>query len=122
MLYRLAADALLVLHGLFIVFAVLGGLSVLWRRWMLPVHLGCALWAAAVVGMGWLCPITPLEQHFRRAAGQEGYSGGFIEHYLLAAIYPEGLTREVQVALSVGVVVVNVLIYGVVWRRLRRRA
>ncbi len=119
MAYRLLADALLVLHGLFIVFAVLGGLAVLWRRWMLLVHLTCALWAATVVGMGWICPLTPLEQRFRLAAGQAGYSGGFIEHYLMSAIYPDGLTRNVQMVLSFAVVLVNVLIYRAVYKRLR---
>jgi Protein of Unknown function (DUF2784) len=119
--YRLAADALLVFHGLFIVFAVLGGLAVLWRCWMLWIHLACAAWAAMVVSMGWICPLTPLEQRYRLLAGQQGYSGGFIEHYLMAAIYPDGLTRGVQVALGLGVMVVNVLIYAWVWRLVSKR-
>jgi Protein of Unknown function (DUF2784) len=119
MTYHLLANAILVVHALFIVFAVLGGLTVLWRRWMLPLHLASALWATVVVVMGWICPLTPLEQRFRLAAGQAGYSGGFIEHYLLSAIYPDGLTRNVQVVLGMCVVVVNVLVYRIVW--LRRR-
>jgi Protein of Unknown function (DUF2784) len=121
MTYRLAADTLLVVHGLFIVFAVFGGLSVLWRRWMLWIHLASAAWAATVVSMGWICPLTPLEQRFRLLAGQQGYSGGFIEHYLMAAIYPDGLTREVQVALGLGVIVANLLIYTWVWSLIRKK-
>jgi Protein of Unknown function (DUF2784) len=119
--YRLAADALLVVHGLFIVFAVFGGITVLWRRWMLWIHLACAAWAATVVVMGWICPLTPLEQRFRLLAGQQGYSGGFIEHYLMAAIYPDGLTREVQVALGLGVLLANALIYAWVWLSISKK-
>jgi hypothetical protein len=121
---RLLADAVLVFHALFIAFAVFGGLialsSALSRRgttfsiW-LCLHLACATWAATVVIMGWQCPLTPIEQNLRIAAGQQGYSSSFIEHYLLAAIYPEGLTRPIQIMLGIGVVVFNALVYGLAW-------
>ncbi len=120
--WRVLADAVLVFHGLFIVFAVLGGPLVLrWRALLWP-HLACALWAATVVSMGWLCPLTPLEQHLRALAGQQGYSGGFVEHYLLAAIYPEGLTRGVQVALGLGVLVINAFAYALIWRKFNKNS
>ena len=119
---RLAADALVLLHAGFIVFAVFGGLlTFAGRRWMW-LHLPAASWAATVVIMGWICPLTPWEQRLRAAAGQQGYSGGFIEHYLLAAIYPEGLTRTVQVALGVAVVGFNLVVYGLLIRSRRRAA
>jgi Protein of Unknown function (DUF2784) len=117
---RLLADAVLVFHALFIAFAVFGGLIAVWRRgktygFLLCLHLACAAWAATIVIMGWICPLTPLEQTLRQAAGQQGYANSFIEHYLLAAIYPEGLTRPVQIALGIGVVVFNALVYGLAW-------
>ncbi len=119
MIARLAADALVLLHAGFIVFAVFGGLLALKnRRWMW-LHLPAAAWAASVVTMGWICPLTPWEQTLRAAAGQQGYSGGFIEHYVLAAIYPDGLTRTIQIALGTGVVAFNLIVYGVVHRRRR---
>ena len=121
MAYQLLADLLLVVHAAFIVFATLGGLLVLHRRWWLWLHLPAAAWAAAVVAMGWICPLTPWEQSLRIAAGQEGFGGGFIEHYLLSVIYPEGLTRGIQIWLAVGVLVVNSLVYGAVWRTARRQ-
>ena len=68
---------------------------------------------------GWTCPLTSWEQALRLAAGQRGHEGGFMEHYLLAAIYPDGLTRNVQIFLGVGVVLINVLIYAWVWRSRR---
>jgi hypothetical protein len=120
-LLQLAANTVLLLHAAFIVFAVLGAWLALRWRWIVWLHLPCALWAAWVVGLGWVCPLTPLENHLRNAAGQTGYTGGFIEHYLLAMIYPEGLTRSVQVWLAVGVVLCNTIAYAVLWRRRMQR-
>ncbi len=114
---RLLADAILILHASFILFAIFGGLLTYrngqWKKPWLILHLACAAWAATVVIMGWICPLTPLEQQLRIAAGQQGYTTSFIEHYLLAAIYPDGLTRFVQIALGLGVVLLNAVIYGV---------
>lgn len=86
-----------------------------WRRfaWL---HLPAAAWGSLVVVMGWRCPLTPLENALRRLAGLEGYSGGFIEHYLAAAIYPAGLTRPMHVALGVALLLVNAAVY---WRVIR---
>lgn len=122
MVHSFLADVVLVTHGLFVLFVVLGGLLVLrWRRtaW---VHLPCALWGAWVELAGWVCPLTPLEVTLRRRAGEAGYAGGFIEHYVTALLYPEGLTREVQVALGILVIVLNLGVYAVVWRRGRAPA
>jgi phosphotransferase system glucose/maltose/N-acetylglucosamine-specific IIC component len=117
MAYQFLANLLLVLHAGFIGFAVFGGLMVLHRRWWVCLHLPAAVWAATVVSMGWICPLTPWEQELRRAAGQQGFTGGFIEHYLLAAIYPDGLTRGIQIWLGAGVTALNLLVYGFVWKK-----
>jgi hypothetical protein len=117
-----AADALVLLHGAFILFAVFGGLLALRSRGLMWLHLPAAAWASAVVIMGWTCPLTPLEQSLRAVAGKQGYTGGFVEHYILTAIYPEGLTRPIQAALGGGVLAFNLLVYGWVWRRSRRAA
>ena len=112
--YRILADGVVVLHGLFIVFVVLGGLLALrWRRVAL-VHLPCAIWGGIVEFMGWVCPLTPLENRLRRAAGESGYDGGFVEQYLIPLMYPGDLDREMQVVLGLLVVFVNALVYGVV--------
>jgi hypothetical protein len=117
-----AADAVLLLHGVFILFVVAGGLLAL--RWPLAaaVHLPCAAWGAYIEFSGGICPLTPLEQRLRALAGEAGYSGGFIEHYLLPLIYPAGLTPTVQVVLGSGVIVVNLIVYGLVLRRRRSGA
>ena len=120
MLDRVAADAVLVLHLGFIVFALLGAVLALRWCWMPLVHLPAAAWGVYIELSGRVCPLTWLENHFRLRAGQAGYSESFIEHYLLAVIYPSGLTREVQFVLAGVVLAVNVAIYT--WLLLRARS
>ncbi len=119
MLYRALADLVVFAHVAFIVFVLLGGLLALrWPRapWL---HLPAAVWGVAVELLGWFCPLTPLETHLRRASGAAGYSGGFVERYLIPIVYPAELTRELQLLLGCAVLGSNVAIYLVVWRRLR---
>jgi hypothetical protein len=115
--YRLLADLVLILHAAFVAFVMLGALAVLrWPR-MAWVHLPVALWGAGIEFAGGICPLTPLENHWRRLAGEQGYPGGFVEHYVIAVLYPEGLTRQVQFVLGALVLLVNVTIYAWVLRR-----
>jgi hypothetical protein len=115
--YRLLADAVLLLHLGFILFAVFGALLVARRRRWLPLHLAAAGWGFLVEATGAFCPLTWAEIHFRQLAGQAGYEGGFIDHYLLPLIYPAGLTRNLQLALGLGVLAINALLYAWIWRR-----
>lgn len=116
MIYRLLADLLVVLHAGFVAFVVAGGLLVLrWRR-LAWVHLPVAAWGALISFTGWICPLTPWEQHLRRLGGEAGYHGSFIEHYLLPVLYPRGLTRTHQVILGLLVLLVNGAIYArLIW-------
>jgi Protein of Unknown function (DUF2784) len=118
--YRLAADAVLVLHACFVLFVVLGGLLALRRPRFAWIHLPAAAWGAAIEFFGWTCPLTPLEQALRRRGGEAGYSGGFVEHYVVALLYPQGLTRGLQLALGLFVLAVNLAVYFWVWHRARR--
>jgi hypothetical protein len=112
MYYRLAADFIVILHLGFVCFVVAGGLLVLkWHR-LAVVHIPAALWGALVEFQGWFCPLTPLEQQLRQAGGQAGYSGGFVERYLLPVLYPPGLDREVQMLLGTAVVAINLAVYA----------
>jgi hypothetical protein len=118
MSYRLLADLLVGLHLAFVLFVVLGGLLVLRWPWLAWAHLPAAIWGAWIEAAGWICPLTPVENDLRRAAGQAGYPGGFIEHYILPVLYPPGLTREAQHVLAAAVVAINLAAYGVLlWRR-----
>jgi len=117
MLYRVAADGVLALHLAFVLFALLGGFLVLRRVGLAWLHLPAVAWAAFIEFSGRICPLTPLEDALRQAAGDAGYAGDFLEHYLLAMIYPEGLTHDVQIILGATVVIVNVAIYALILRR-----
>jgi hypothetical protein len=119
MWYRSAADGVLVAHLAFVLFVVLGGLLALrWPR-VAWVHVPVAVYGAAIEFIGFVCPLTPLEVWLRRQGGQAGYSGGFIEHYVTAALYPSGLTREIQLVLGTAVLLLNAIVYAV-WLRRRR--
>lgn len=122
MLARSLADAVMVLHVAFVVFVVLGGLLVLYRRFFLWLHLPAAVWGFLIEAADMRCPLTYLENALRRRAGEAGYPGGFIEHHLIPLLYPIGLTRVDQAVLGTAVVVVNLAVYGFVVRRLRRAA
>lgn len=124
--YGLLADAVVVLHAGFVGFAGLGGLASLrWRR-LAWLHVPAVLWAAAVELGGWVCPLTPLELWLRGRAGARGEPSGFLEHYLAPLLYPQGLTREIQVGLGLLVLAGNAALYAwLLWRRrqeLDRRA
>jgi hypothetical protein len=119
MLARLAADAVLVAHFAFVLFVVLGGLLVLrWPR-LSWAHVPAVIWGALIELNGWICPLTPLEISLREVAGEAGYRGDFLQHYLVALIYPEGLTRAMQVAFGVIVVLINGAVYIIIARRPR---
>jgi cobalamin synthase len=118
--YRILADLVVGVHALFVAFVVVGGLLALRRPWVAALHLPAAVWGALIEFRGWICPLTPLENSLRAAAGEAGYRSGFIEHYLLPVLYPAGLTRGVQLALGSVVIVVNLVVYGFLLARRRR--
>jgi len=115
--YRFAADAVLATHLAFVLFVVCGGLLVLRTPRLAWLHLPAVAWAAFVELSGSICPLTPLEVTLRRGAGEAGYGGDFVEHYLVALIYPAGLTRQLQMAIGAAVLLINLLVYFVLWRR-----
>ena len=119
---RLLADALVVVHLGFIVFVVAGGFAALrWPRiaWL---HLPAVAWAIVVEATATICPLTPIENHWRRQAGDAGYPGGFVEHYLIPIVYPAGLTPRGQLALAFAVAAINLVVYVIVLRRHRTGA
>ena len=121
MLYRLLADFLVILHLLFILFGLLGGLLFFWRRWTILLHLPSAIWISVIEFQGWICPLTPLENRLRLAGGAAGYRGGFVEQYLIPIIYPPGLTRDIQLVLGVLAIGLNVAVYFFVIRSWKSR-
>jgi len=120
MLFQIGANLLVVIHLLFILFVLFGGFWAIRRRYLLFAHLPAALWGTLIEFYGWTCPLTPWEQTLRHLSGQAGYSEGFIAHYLLVLIYPEMLTRNIQLFLGLLVVSVNILAYTILIIRLKK--
>ena len=115
MIYHLLADLVVVLHLLFVFFVLLGGLLVLRWRIFTWIHIPAVFWAALIEFSGWICPLTPLENHLRTRGGSSGYATGFVEHYVIPLLYPSQLTRKIQIFLGLLVVAVNLAIYLWVW-------
>lgn len=111
MLFKVGADFLVLVHLAFICFVLLGGFLLLKRRWLVFVHLPALLWATLLEFQGWNCPLTPLEQALRRLGDQQGYTGGFIHHYILPVIYPAALEQDIQFILGVLLILINACIY-----------
>ena len=120
MIYKLLADLVFIAHLVFVLFVVLGGIAV-WRWPKLAwLHLPSVAWGALIEFAGWICPLTPWEQSLRQLAGAKGYAGGFVEHYVLPILYPEGLSRDVQIVLGVLVLAINAVAYALIIRRNQR--
>jgi hypothetical protein len=119
MRYALAADAVMAFHFLFIVFALFGSFLVLWKRWIVWLHLPALAWGVWIEASGRICPLTPLENQYRELAGQSTYGEGFVTHYLGPIIYPAGLTRCTQFLVMGILIVVNLIGYGLVFRKRR---
>jgi hypothetical protein len=116
---RTLADLVLGVHFAFIVFAVLGGFLVLWRSWIAWLHVPSVLWSGYVNLFGQICPLTPLENRFRYLAGQDGYEGGFIQHFIAPLVYPGVMPERWGLVSGFSVLIWNVLVYTLVVIRQR---
>ena len=119
--YGILADIVVLIHFAFVLFAVLGGVLTMWRRWVAWPHLLALLWAIWIEVTGGICPLTPLENWLRYRAGQGSYGGGFVEHYLLPVLYPAGLTRNIQILLGLVLMAINGALYGYLIFQIRRK-
>lgn len=120
-LAAILADGVLVLHALFVAWVVAGALAA-WRWPRLAwLHLPALAWGVWIEASGGTCPLTPLEQRLRAAAGEAGHADSFVEHHLGALIYPAGLTREAQWTMAGALLLFNLVLYTALWRRRARR-
>ena len=119
MVYSYLADLVVLLHACFVLFVLLGGMIVLWKPFMAWYHIPAVFWAASIEFLGWVCPLTPLENILRTRGGDTGYATGFVEHYIVPLLYPAALTRKMQVAFGLVVLGVNSVIYLRFWLRMR---
>jgi hypothetical protein len=119
MLWSLLADAVVVIHFAFTAFVIFGGFLT-WRwRWLIFAHLPALAWGCWVEVSHSICPLTPLENQLRHLAGEAGYSGGFLAHYLMRVLYPPGLTWRVQWLLAGLLILLNLAAYAGFIRRRR---
>jgi hypothetical protein len=122
MIWSAIADAFVVVHFAFTAFVIFGGfLTWRWPRLALA-HLPALAWGCWIEVSHSICPLTPLENHWRHLAGEAGYRGGFLAHYLVRVLYPPGLTWQIQQELAVLLITINVVAYAGLIRRRRRRA
>lgn len=119
MFYHLLADLVVILHLIFIIFVIFGGLTVLlWQR-IIWIHIPCVVWGILLEINSWICPLTYLENYFRKSAGKEDYSTGFIQQYLVPIVYPRGLEPDFQVILGLLLIIINIIIYLFIWYQLK---
>jgi hypothetical protein len=111
------ADIVVVTHFAFTIFVLLGGILAIWWRKVIWLHIPAFVWGVLIEFAGWICPLTPLENRLRVRGGEAGYSGGFVEEYILPVIYPAGITREIQIFLGIFVITVNLVIYWKVFHK-----
>jgi hypothetical protein len=112
--YHLLADTVVILHLAFIVFAVAGGILIVWWRKVIWIHIPAVIWAAWIEFSGGLCPLTYLENWLLGQSGSGGYHGDFTANYILPVVYPANLTRKIQITMAAIVIVLNVLVYGLI--------
>ena len=120
MVYNFLADLVVLLHVGFVLFVMLGGFLVLWKSYMAWYHIPAVFWAASIEFLGWICPLTPLENMLRARGGDTGYATGFVEHYIMPILYPAALTRKMQIGLGMIVLGVNIAVYLIFWKRTRK--
>jgi hypothetical protein len=120
MLYSYLANLVILVHFGFILLVIFGGILVYYRKKLIWLHLPALVWGICIEFFGWVCPLTPLENKFRYISIQAGYEGGFIEHYFMPIIYPEGLTRNIQIMFGAFVLVLNLIVYSVLFTRWKK--
>ncbi len=120
-MYRWLADGVVLVHVAFVAFVMFGGFLALRWRAVVWAHVPAAIWGVLIEYAGWICPLTPWENWLRARAGEAAYSGDFIEHYVLRALYPSGLTPRVQLVLGSFALAVNVVAYSLLIRQMRAK-
>ncbi|MDH5472397.1 MAG: DUF2784 domain-containing protein [Gammaproteobacteria bacterium] len=113
MLFRIAADLIVLFHFVFILFVLFGSILLFKWRWLVWLHIPSVIWGSLAIMLRWICPLTPLENWLRYSAGEEFYTGSFIERYLMPVIYPSELHQNLFVVMGAGVIIVNLIVYSI---------
>jgi len=116
-MYEFLATFTLIIHFLFIVYVILGGLLFFIKHWTIYFHIPAFLYGVYVEFTQSICPLTYLENFFLSKAKVAMYSTSFIQNYLIPIIYPVNLTKELQIILGISLIVINVIIYGIIFAK-----
>ena len=103
--YRLLADAVMLIHFSFLAFVALGGFVARRYRWVLIPHVAAVAWGALTVTVGLDCPLTGWENTLRRLGDEDGLPRGFIDTYLTGVVYPQEYLPAAQLGVAARVVV-----------------
>ena len=119
-MYELFANLTLIAHLMFILFVIFGGLLYLIFSKIIYIHLPALLWGIYVELTNSICPLTYLENWFLNKGNLTTYSNNFISNYIFPIIYPDSLTAEIQIYLGVSLIIINILIYSLIFKNLRK--
>ena len=120
-MYELAANLILIIHFVFIIFVVFGALLFFVATKIVFIHIPAFIWGTYIELTHSICPLTYLENWFLHKANLTTYSEGFIQNYLVPVVYPEGLTKDLQIYLGITLIVINIIIYGFIFDKVKKR-
>ena len=119
-MYEFFANLTLIAHLIFILFVVFGGLIFFIFPKIIYIHLPALLWGIYIELTNSVCPLNYLENWFLYKGELSTYSNDFINNYLFPIIYPEDLTAEIQIYFGISLIVINILIYGLIYKILKK--
>ena len=119
-MYEIAANLTLIVHFIFVLFVVFGGLFFFVTTRIVFIHIPAFIWGSYIELTHSICPLTYLENLFLHKANLTTYSEGFIQNYLMPIVYPTNLTKDLQIYLGIALIVVNMIIYGFIISKLKK--
>ena len=119
-MYELAAEIILIIHFLFIIFVIFGALLFFVAKKIVFIHIPAIIWGTYIELTHSICPLTYLENWFLHKANLTTYSEGFIQNYLVPIVYPVSLTKDLQIYLGITLIVINIIIYAFIFNKLKK--
>ena len=116
----MAANLTLIVHFAFILFVVFGSLLFFVAKKIIFIHIPALIWGSYIELTNSICPLTYLENWFLHKANLTAYSEGFIQNYLMPIVYPTNLTKDLQIYLGIGLIIINMIIYGFIISKLKK--
>ena len=119
-MYEIAANLILIVHFIFILFVVFGALLFFVSTKIIFIHVPAVIWGSYIELTNSICPLTYLENWFLKKSNKTTYSEGFIQNYLVPIVYPMNLTKDLQIYLGIALIVVNIIIYVFIFNKLKK--